>query len=100
MHGWRGDDAFILRAVGREGNASVEEHLKVGPHVVDVLLARKLEHPHQHAEHPRGHAREVGDVLRETLVGYTVALKLEVGEQRGLLLGHTYEVDKRVDVLD
>ena len=45
-------DALILRAVGREGDTSVEEHFQVGPYVVDVLLARNLEYAHQHAEHP------------------------------------------------
>ena len=45
-------DVLVLRAVGRERDAAVEEHLQVGPHLVEALLARQLEHAHQHAEHP------------------------------------------------
>ena len=93
-------DVLVLRAVGCERYATMEEHLKVGPHLVEALLARQLEHAHQHAEHPRGHARYVRHVLVQTLAGDAVALHLEVAEQRGLLLRHTHEVHKRVDVLD
>ena len=65
-----------------------------------MLLARNLEYAHQHAEHPRGDAGEIGDVLIETFVRYAVALHLEVGEQGCLLLRHSDEVDERTDVLD
>ena len=33
-------------------------------------------------------------------MGYAVALHLEVAKQSCLLLGHTYKVDERIDVLD
>ena len=65
-----------------------------------MLLARNLEHAHQHAEHPRGDAGEIGDVLLEAFVRYAVALHLEVGEQGCLLLRHTDKIDERIDVLD
>ena len=78
----------------------MEEHFQVGPYIVDVLLARNLKHTHQHAEHPRRDAGEIGDVLLEAFVRYAVALHLEVGEQGCLLLRHTDKIDERTDVLD
>ena len=77
----------------------MEENLQVGPYLVDAFLARNLKHTHQHAEHPRRHTRQIGYVLVKTLVCNAVALQLEVGQQSRLLLGHTYKIDKRVDVL-
>ena len=94
------DDLLILRAVGREGDSPVEEHLQVGPHLVDGLLARGLEHFHQHGQHPRRYARDVGHVLSRALGRNALPLELEVGEQRRLLLRHANEVGQRVDVLD
>ena len=78
----------------------MEEHLQIGPDLINMLLARYLKHTHQHAEHPRRNARKVSDILVETFMGYAVALHLEVAKQRCLLLGHAYEVDERIDVLD
>ena len=39
------DEAFVLLTVGREGHAAVEEHLQVGPHLLQVLLAAQFHHP-------------------------------------------------------
>ena len=100
MHAGRGDELLVLLAVGREGHTAVEEHLDVGPHLLQVRLARHLHHTGEHGEHPRGHARDVRHILRHRLTGYPLALHLEVGEQRRLLLRHTHQVHQRVDVLD
>ena len=99
VHLPRRDYLLILLAVWLKCYAAMEEDLKVWPHVLDVLLARQLQHPHEHAQHPRWHARYVGHVLAHALTGYAVALQLEVGEQGGALLGHAEEVDHGVDVL-
>ena len=86
--------------VGREGHSTVEEHLKVGPHLVDGAFAGYFQHAGEHGEHPGGHSGEVGDVLADGLAGDAVALHLEVGEQGGFFLGHPEQVGQRVDVLD
>ena len=78
----------------------MEKDLKVGPDFVDVLLAGELEHAHQHRHHPAGHTRKVGDILVHRLAGDEVALHLEVGQQRRLLLGHSHEIDQGVDILN
>ena len=99
MHAGRCDNLLVLLAVRGKGYAAMEKDLKVGPDFVDVLLAGELEHAHQHRHHPAGHARKVGDILVHRLAGDEVALHLKVGQQRRLLLGHSHEVDQRIDIL-
>ena len=100
VHPGRGDELFVLLTVRRESHTAVEEHLDVGPHLLQVLLARHLHHTGEYGEHPGGDAREVGDVLVHRLTGNALTLQFEVGEQGRLLLRHPHEVDQRVDVLD
>ncbi len=100
VHAGRGDELFVLLAVRRESHAAVEEHLQVGPHLLEMRLARYLHYPCQHGEHPRGHSADVRHVFPYRLPRYALALFLEVGEQGGGFLGHSHEVCQRVDVLD
>ena len=100
MHVRRSDELLILLAVRREGDAAMEEHLQVWPHFLQMLLAGKLHHTHQYAEHPARNTRDIGHVLVQGFMGNAVALHLEVAEQSRLLLWHTHHVGKRIDVLD
>ena len=100
MHIGRGDDLLILRTVGREGDAAVEEHLEVRPHLFKVFFARYLEHAHQHRQHPRGNARQVGNILLDGFVRNAVAFHLKVGEQGRLLFRCAHQVYQRVDIFD
>ncbi len=77
----------------------MEEHLQVRPHLIDGLLARHLEHTEQHGEHPRWHTRDIGHLLSYHLMGYHVALLLKVTLQCDALLGHSEQVDQRIDIL-
>ena len=87
---------FTIR---REGDASVEEYLQIGPHFLQMLLAAELHYPCQHRHHPRWHAAEVGDIGVQALARYLLALLLKVTDEGRLLVGHTYQVYQRVDVL-
>src|SRR3712207_7198964 len=70
----------------------MEKHLQIGPHFFQVLLARKLHHTHQHAQHPRGNAAKVGHVLAQTLLRYAVSLDLKVAQQRRLFPWYTHQI--------
>ena len=52
VHPWRGDELFVLFAVGRKGHTAVKEHFDVRPHLFQMRLARHLHHTGQHGEHP------------------------------------------------
>jgi len=100
MHVGRCDELLILLAIRRKGNAAVEEYLQVWPYLFQMFLARYFHHTHQHAEHPTRHARYVGHVLVQGLMCDAVALHLEIAQQGGFLLRHTYHVDQWIDILD
>ena len=87
-------------AIGREGNAAVEEHLEVWPNLVDGFRARQLQHAHQHTHHPRRYATQVRNVLVNGLAGYLLTLLLEVAHQRSLLLWHAQQAGNGVYVLN
>ena len=100
MHVRRSDELLILLAVRRKGDAAMEEHLQVWPHFLQMLLAGKLHHTHQHTEHPARNTRDIGHVLVQGFMGNAVALHLEIAEQSCLLLWHAHHVGKRIDILD
>jgi len=100
VHARQVDDVLILLPVWREGHSAVEEHLQVGPHLVDAVRALDLEHAVQHAQHPAGHTADVRDVHVHGGAGYQVALLLEVAQQGYLLLGHAGQVDGTWHILD
>ena len=52
VHVWRRDELLILWAIGRESDATMEEHFQVGPHFFEVFLATQLHDAHQHRQHP------------------------------------------------
>ena len=64
-----------------------------------MRLSRHLHHAVQHREHPRGHTRDVGNVLVHRLTGYALTLHLKVAQQGSLLLRNTHQIDQRIDVL-
>ena len=78
----------------------MEEHLQVGPHLFQVLLACEFHDTCQHGEHPRGHTREVGHILTDGLTGYAVTLHLKVAEKCCFFLRHTYQIGQRIDILN
>ena len=78
----------------------MEEHLDVGPHLFQVLLARHLHHTGEYGEHPRGHTRDIRHILVHRLPGNALALHLEVREQGRLLLGYTHQIHQGVDVFN
>ena len=100
VHIGRRYQLLILLAIGRKGYTTMEEHLDIGPHLLQVLLASHLHHTGQHGEHPRGHTRDICHVLIHRLTGYPFALYLEVGKQGRLLLRHTNKIHQWVDILD
>ena len=100
MHAWRLDDLLVLVTVGREGDATVEEHFQIWPHLVEGLGPRQLQHSHENAHHPRRHAAEVGDILMQCLAGNLLALLFEVAHQGRLFRRHALQVGYRGDVLD
>ena len=100
MHVGRRYQFPVLLAIGSECHTAMEEHLQVGPHLGQVVLASNLQHTVHHGEHPRGHTAEVGNVLLNSLVGNAVALQFEIRQQCSFLLGHTHQVHQRVDVLN
>ena len=55
VHLRAGNKAFVLFTIGRERHTSVEEHFKVGPHLIQSLLARNFKHTMNHSHHPRRH---------------------------------------------
>ena len=78
----------------------MEEDLKVWPHLLEMLFACNLHNANQYAEHPWRNARDIGDILVESFVGYAVALNLEVAQQSSLLARNSDKVGKRIDILD
>ena len=52
VHLRTGNKAFVLFTIGRERHTSVEEHFKVGPHLIQSLLARNFKHTMNHSHHP------------------------------------------------
>ena len=77
----------------------MEEHLNIRPYLFEMALASHLHHAVQYGEHPGGYTRDVGDILCHRLTGNTFTLYLKVAEQCGLLLGDSYQIDQRIDVL-
>ena len=55
-------ELFILLPVRLKRDATMEEYLQVGPHLVDAGFARALQHLAQHRQEPRRHATQVGHV--------------------------------------
>ena len=52
VHIRRGYQLLILLAIRRKGHTTMEEHLDIGPHLLQMLFARHLHHTGQHGEHP------------------------------------------------
>ena len=100
VHVGRRDELLVLLAIRSEGDATMEEHLQIRPHFLQMLLAREFHDTHQHTEHPTRDTRYVGHILVHGLPGDAVTLHLEVAQESRLLLRHTYHIGKRIDVLD
>ena len=98
VHVWRRYQLFILLPVWREGHAAMEEYLQVGPHLVEVFLARQLHDTGEHGEHPRRNTAEVGHVLVERLLCDALAFLLEIAEQSRGLLRHAHQIGQGIDV--
>ena len=99
VHTGRRDELLVLLAVRGKGYTAMEEHLQVGPHLFQVVLAAEFHHPYQNTEHPARHTRNVGDVLVHCLAGYAVALHLKVAQQCCLLARYAHQIGQRIDVL-
>ena len=89
---------LVLLAVGREGYATVEEDFQIGPHFLQALLACLLQDVLDEHQHPRRHARQVGDVGMDGFAGNGFHLRLEVFHQCRLLAWHADVVDQRIEV--
>ena len=89
---------FVLFAVGREGHAAVEEDFQIGPHFLQALLAGLLQNVLDEYQHPRRHARQVGDVGMDGFSGNGFHFRLEVFHQCRLFARHTDVVDQRIEV--
>ena len=87
-----GDELLVLRTIGRESYSSMKEYFQIGPHFLQMLLARKFHYAYQNTEHPARHTREVRDIFVQTLVGYAVAFQFEIAQQCRLFLWHPHEI--------
>ena len=56
VHVRLGDELLVLLPVRCEGDAAMEEHLQIGPYLLQMLLAAQLHHTYQYGQHPRRHA--------------------------------------------
>ncbi len=80
-HTRRVGDGAVLLAVWPEGDATVEKHLQMWPYIVDGRCAGSAYHLAQHGEKPRGHARDIGDILAERRLHQRRQLAAPIGHE-------------------
>ena len=93
-------DLFILLAIRLKGDASMEKHLQIGPHLVDARFAGLFEHFFQHGEEPRRHTAQVGHVLSDARFDQQRQFLGPVLHECHAAVGNAHQVGQRVHVLD
>ena len=100
MHFLRVADALILFAVGVKTYSAVEKHLQIGPHLVYRVSSGGFHHFAYHGQEPRGHARQVGDVLILACCHQCRQFFVPICHQSHFFARHAHHVHHRVDIID
>ena len=76
-----GDQTTVNILVRSESDPSVHEKFQVGPHLADMVRAGILQHFFQQNQHPRGNARDGGNVPPHDLLHHAGQFFVPVGQQ-------------------